>query len=74
MCESCRFLVGPKQTEAKLGKTELLVLNAGHRPRPPTEAIQVSSERIMPVSSARNIGVVFDQELNDSCRTRHYDK
>ena len=66
MCESCRFLVGPKQTEAKQGKTELLV--------PPIEAIQVSSERIMPVSSARNIGVFFDQELNDSCRTRHYDK
>ena len=48
------------------GKTELLILNASHRPRPPIEAIQVSSERIMLVSSARNIGVVFD------CRTRHY--
>ena len=45
------------------GKTELLILNASHRPRPPIEAIQVSSERIMPVSSARNIGVVFDQEV-----------
>ena len=63
MCESCRFLVGPKQTEAKQGKTELLVPNAGHRPRTPIEAIQVSSERIMPVSSARNIEVVFDQEI-----------
>ena len=29
----------------------------------PIEAIQVSSERIMPVSSSRNIGVVFDQEI-----------
>ena len=45
------------------GKTELLILNASHRPRPPIEAIQVSSERIMLVSSARNIGVVFDQEM-----------
>ena len=45
------------------GKTELLILNASHRPRPPIEAIQVSSERIMPVSSARNMGVVFDQEM-----------
>ena len=46
--------------ELNRGNTELLFLNAGHRPRPPREAIQVSSERIMPVSSARNIGVVFD--------------
>ena len=45
------------------GKIELLVLNASHRPRPPIEAIQVSSERIMPVSFARNIGVVFDREM-----------
>ena len=45
------------------GKTELLILNASHRPRPPIEAIQVSSERIMLVSSAWNIGVVFDQEM-----------
>ena len=45
------------------GKTELLILNASHRPRPPIEAIQVSSERIMLVSSARNIGVVFDQKM-----------
>ena len=45
------------------GKTELLILNASHRPRLPIEAIQVSSERIMPVSSARNLGVVFDQEM-----------
>ena len=43
---------------------ELLILNPSHRPRPPIEAIQVSSERMMPVSSARNLGVVFDQEIN----------
>ena len=30
-------------------KTKLLILNASHCPRPPIEAIQVSSERIMPV-------------------------
>ena len=45
------------------GKTELLILNVSHRPHPPIEAIQVSSEQIMPVSSARNIRVVFDQEM-----------
>ena len=44
-------------------ESELLILNASHRPRPPIEAFQVSSERITPVSSARNIGVVFDQEM-----------
>ena len=63
MCESCRFLVGPKQTEAKEEKNRAIVLNASHRPRLPIEAIHVSSGRIMPVSSARNIGVVFDQEM-----------
>ena len=48
------------------GKTELLILNATHRPHPPIEALQVSSERIsriMFVSSARKSGVVFDQEM-----------
>ena len=61
MCASCRFLVN--NLKLNRGKTELLILNASHRPRPPVEAIQVSSERITPVSSARNIGVVFDQEM-----------
>ena len=45
------------------GKTELLVLNASHRPRPSVEAIQVSSERIMPLSSARNIRVAFEPNV-----------
>ena len=45
------------------GKTKLLILNASHRPCPLIEVIQVSSEQIMPVSSARNLGVIFDQEI-----------
>ena len=46
------------------GKTELLILSASHRPRPPIDAIQVSSERIIPARSARNIGVILDQEMS----------
>ena len=46
------------------GKTELLILTASHRPRPPIDAIQVSSERIIPTRSARNIGVILDQEMS----------
>ena len=66
--EACVCLVDSWLVRNKLklnkGKTELLILNASHRPRPPIEAIQVSSEQIIPVSSARNLGVIFDQEMS----------
>ena len=46
------------------GKTELLVLSARHRPPPSIEYIDVSVERIKPTSSARNIGVIFDEHMS----------
>ena len=46
------------------GKTELLVLSARHRPPPSIEYIDVSGERIKPTSSARNIGVIFDEHMS----------
>ena len=47
------------------GKTELhvLALSARHRPPPSIEYIDVSGERIKPTSSARNIGVIFDEHV-----------
>ena len=45
-------------------KTELLVLSARHRPPPSKEYINVSGERIKPTSSARNIGVIFDEHMS----------
>ena len=46
------------------GKTELLILSARHRPPPSIEYIDVSGERIKPTSSARNIGVIFDEHMS----------
>ena len=45
-------------------KTELLVLNAHHRPQPPLESVAVSNEVIIPSISARNIGVLFDSVMS----------
>jgi hypothetical protein len=45
-------------------KTELLVINARNRLFPAVEYIQVSNSRIQPSTSARNIGVTFDQHMS----------
>ena len=46
------------------GKTELLILNARHRPPPLIEYVDVSGEHIEPSPSARNIGVIFDEHMS----------
>ena len=59
-------------------KTELLVLNSKHRPKPPLDSITVGDATVEPTSSARNIGAVFDdtmsfeEHVNDLCRTAFY--
>ena len=46
-------------------KTELLVLSTQHRPRPEINHRQVSNEWIQSSStSARNVGVIFDQHMS----------
>ena len=58
-------------------KTELLVLHAKHRPKPPLDSITVGDVTVAvePISSARNIGAVFDdtmsfeENVNELCRT-----
>ncbi len=45
-------------------KTELLVINARNRLGPAIEHIKVSNSRIMPSTSARNIGVTLDQHMS----------
>jgi len=77
--EACVSLVDSWLVRNKLklnrGKTELLTLSASHRPRPPIDAIQVSSERIIPARSAGNIGVILHQEIfldeqvTNTCKT-----
>ena len=56
-------------------KTELLVLLAKHRPKPPLDSITVGDATVEPTSSARNIGAIFDdtmsfaEHVNDLCKT-----
>ena len=45
-------------------KTELLVLNARHRPLPPLTSISVCDEEIDLSSKARNISVIFDTSMS----------
>ncbi len=45
-------------------KTELLVINARNRLGPAIEHIEVSNSRIIPSTSARNIGVTLDQHMS----------
>ena len=45
-------------------KTELLVLHAKHRPKPPLDSITVGDATVEPTSSARNIGVSRNTSMN----------
>ena len=59
-------------------KTELLVLHAKHRPKPPLDSITVGDATVEPKSSAWNIGAIFDdtmsfeEHVNDLCKTAFY--
>ena len=59
-------------------KTELLVLHAKHRPKPPLDSITVGTVTVEPTSSAGNIGAVFDDTMTfeehvyELCRTAFY--
>ena len=62
--EACILDINKWMTANKLmlnnDKTELLVLNARHRPPPPLSSIYAGSELIIAAESAKNIGVWFD--------------
>ena len=45
-------------------KTELLVINARHRPCPLIDHIDVSNFKIQPSDTASNIGVTFDRHMS----------
>ena len=59
-------------------KTELLVLHAKHRPKPPLDSINVGDATVEPKSSARNIGAIFEdtmsfeEHVNDLYKTAFY--
>ena len=45
-------------------KTEVLVLSAAHRPRPPLKRFTFSDNDICPASTVRDIGVILDEKLS----------
>ena len=45
-------------------KTELIVISSKYRPEPVLDSVQVGDERITPKSSARNLGVIFDNRMS----------
>ena len=59
-------------------KTELLVLPAKHRPKPPLDSITVGDATVELTSSAWDIGAIFDdtmifeEHVNDLCKTAFY--
>ena len=80
--EACILDINKWMTANKLmlnnDKTELLVLNARHRPPPPLSSIYAGSELIIAAESAKNIGVWFDntlsmnRQVNSLCKTAFY--
>ena len=45
-------------------KTEVLLLSAAHRPRPPFDSLRCCGHDISPKSTVRNIGVIFDEKMS----------
>ena len=45
-------------------KTEVLLLSAAHRPRPPFDSLRCCGHDISPKSTVRNIGVIFDEKIS----------
>ena len=66
--ETCVSEIDRWMTSNKLklnnDKTEILVLTNPRRPRPPIESLEISNSSIALSTSARNIGVIFDESLS----------
>ena len=57
------FLLSPHFDVMRLNG-EKTVLSAQHRPRPAISYLQISNECVQSSTSARNIGVIFDQLMS----------
>ena len=59
-------------------KTELIVISSKFRPKPAISYVSVGDKQILPKSSARNLGVIFDEccnmveHVNKICKTSYY--
>ena len=45
-------------------KTEVVLISSRYRPRPPLDSLQIGNVTVVPSSSARNLGVIFDKCFN----------
>jgi len=66
--ETCLSEIDEWMTQNKLklnkDKTEILVLSNSHHPEPQLEDLTISNCRVAKSTSARNIGVIFDETLS----------
>ena len=59
-------------------KTELIVISSKFRPKPAIPCVSVGDEQVLSKSSARNLGVTFDERCNMEehvkkiCKTSYY--
>ena len=59
-------------------KTEVVLISSRYHPRPPLDSLQIGNMTVVPSSSARNLGVIFDKcfDLEDHiksiCKSSHY--
>ena len=59
-------------------KTEVVLISSRYRPRPPLDSLQIGNVTVVPSSSARNLGVIFDKcfnfedHINSICKSSHY--
>jgi len=80
--ESCVQAIQMWMTSNRLklnsDKTELLILNARHRPSPPLNSVYACEELVAASESVKNLGVWFDNSLsmrkqvNHICKTAFY--
>ena len=59
-------------------KTEVVLISSRYRPRPPLDSLQIGNVTVVPSSSARNLGVIFDkcfnfeEHIKSICKSSHY--
>ena len=59
-------------------KTDVVLISSRYRPRPPLDSLQIGNVTVVPSSSARNLGVIFDKCFNiedrikSICKSSHY--
>ena len=60
-------------------KTEIVLISSRYRLRPPLDSLQIGNVTVVPSSSARNLGVIFDKCFNFEehiksifCKSSHY--